>query len=550
MDRLHLKVTSGGLSSDLSNASGLTFSNAIPGGFAQCSFTVSGTLAEVSAIPALQYLADVVLYDEGSNIVWEGYLADIEYTVGYGQDGVTVVCVGKQEHTNNQIRRMYIKRDLSEFIPRPYAEAPTFRRDDLIKADLGLVNTAGSPVSSAYGVQFTVGSGTTLVVSHLNAFRYWHPSHDLSTNWIGRLKFDLTIAGNPAGGVAGNCQFQIFGFEGSSGGYSGALYTNSTNGTSAVSVDIGASASFRSGFLFQISCLTAGATATTIVMTATNIRFTGNSASATTLDEPIYGSTIIRDLCAYFESRNLSASTEKIETDTSYVFETADFLTNLGTVRQALDYVTGFYDRYWAVWEGGILEWQSTAARVPDWTVANGSGVRMKLQPTMANSANQLVLLSRDMAGQQRVSATNDTDPNNIVSRAGKTRSQIIDLGTVSNGSPVTQISNIAYPQLRYEVMKGTLEIPAMAEMVGAAGQRIPAYRLRAGSVIRAPGAGRPRDFLSTSYDRRTLFIVRQVSVDWSSQTVTVTIDNNTDRLGTYLSRMQSTIGAKFAGVL
>lgn len=548
MERLRLRVSYGGQTADLSTAQSLTYSNAIPGGFSQCSFVVPGTLAQISQITCLQYLADVTIFDEGANVVWEGYLADIDYTIGYGQDGVQITCVGHQEHLSNPAARMYLKRELADYIQRPYADGPAFIRPDLIKMDIGQI-TASTAIIAGFGVGLTATQGTVLAVSHQNGPLYTHPFHDDSLNYISRLKFDVTIAGNPAGGVAGNCQLQVYGYSRATGTYSAAVYTNSTNGTSSASIDFSGVPSNRSGFLMLLVNITAGAPATSITALVSNIRIIGPRVGST--DEPVYGYEAIRELVSFASNYGLSAAVDQVDADTSYQFDELDFLTT-GPVsyRDAYNYITGFYDRYWAVWENKQTFWKPTTARAPDWTIPNSTGVKMRLQPSMSQSANNLFLKYSDSAGKPHLGGLADSDPNNIVTRAGKTRYVTVDLGTVSNGSPLQQIANIAFPQLRYEVMKGTLQIPAMAELRGSTGVTLPAYMLRAGSVVRAPGAGRPRDLFSSNYDRRTLFIVRQVDVDWDGQLVTVTIDNNTDRLSTYLARVQSTIGARFGGVL
>jgi hypothetical protein len=316
-----------------------------------------------------------------------------------------------------------------------------------------------------------------------------------------------------------------------------------TNGSQDVSL-MGTSPAY--GILFQ--CQTTAGTATVAgQIDINNIRILGtrDGLGISYPNEPVYGHEVIQDIVISANQGNpqVNGDTSGITSDTSYSFDSLVFLQPTPR-RQILDYVTSFYDRYWAIWEDRRMVWNTYALSNPSRNMRLGQALSANLKTSIMESANNIVVKWQDIEGNPRSLTVADPRPDNVFTLAGKKGYQIIDLGITGVASTAYGFGSIGYPDHSYETVRGQVTFPCGAIVAGD--EQIPAYKLRAGDVMRLQDIVQFRDLQTGSSDRRSTFLIRRVDVDWDSQTVTVDLDNTFDALTQLMARTDLALQAKF----
>lgn len=497
-----------------------TFSTLINGGFGTMTFFVRRLHRR--GLPSwLQYLADVKAYDRFAFTLFEGRIDDISMTSQEGVEGFNVEVVGYgPAYAAEPYTNVMVERNLG-LQPYNTLDSPQFYRPDKYTMTIG--NTSSSDLARV-GVAWTARRGTAFSVSEFCiAKAVWaNITADLR-----RVKFDYV-----ATSLSNTAVFAVNIYSIDATGALAGQLTISVSGSGSQSVALPAG---TRGVAFGIICTGAGTTGAATDTTAEvyNIRVLGNRTTANSNDEPVYGHEVIQDAT---QKSSWSQSLVGIDTDTTYAFPEASWIdpTKIGDV---LDFVTSFYDRYWAVYEGKAMVWRSSSnPPTITWSTSRGEGAKLDLDPSITNAASAVRVRARTQAGQSFDTVVTDTRPGNIYAAAGATHIAIVDLGIVANSSAAAQIGSVYFPDHSYEVVKGTITLPA--QMLVRGQNPGPAYRIRAGDNIQITDAVSPRQIAAGVYDRRTVFLVKATDVDWEAQTVTISVDNTRDSLSQLLARV------------
>lgn len=530
----------------------LKWSTTIPGGFGSCSLFLPGDPTQVIGETGVEYLADIKIMGPGggyvgpafsgqSDILFEGRVEDILRSVTPGRVGVSVECLGYQVLTNEPYRNAPIRSDTAGRVqPLPVTDS-TIRPEYLrLAAGQGQVLGAMATALDARGLSLFVAASTPASHGWVNGGVEWFPYPAV------RIKFTHTAFGNP-GGASFN--FVMFAYA-SYSATSSILVNAALGNTAASAYSLAIPSGFRNGVVFDVQHIAADTgAATNAWMLINNPRVLAPRGPSALDDEPVYGHELVQDVV--FNSL-LAQDFSQITADTTYQFSTADFSGPGQTLRAALDYITGFYSAMWAVWENKTLYWTPTVVSNggPTWSVAAKQGVTFELDPSIAEAARSVRVSYRDVQGVNREVTYDDPRLDNVFAIAGASKQAQVALPVVANSSAAQQIATTYFPDHSYEVLRGTLTIPAQAMLATSksGGGMLPAYKMRAGESVRLLDAAAAKDYFSSAYDRKTILFIRTTQVDWEQQTVTLEVDNTRDSLTTLLARVGANVSAKFPG--
>lgn len=515
----------------------LRWTTLVNGGFGTATFFLPGRPVEVLGNTGLEYLSDIKIFGPGGtvDVLFEGRVEDITQSAEEGHLGVGVSCVGYGILTNEPYRNTPIARDSADRA-KQYPVDSEYQRPQFLQllagadSSLGVNATRGNEKGFVFrGLASSVGS-TLWQNEALEAFPF--P--------VTRLKFDAYSYLNP-GGASFRMYAAIFG---SYLATTTPLIDSPLTNGGATTFSVGLASGFRNQWKVGVYLNSAGIPATPPWLMIDNIRKFAPRGPSALDDEPVYGHELIQDVI--FNSL-LTKDYSQVDSDTSYQFSVADFSAPGTTLRNALDYITAFYDRYWAVWENKTIYWKpSTLGTTPDWTLQGISGVEYDLDPTITNAARSVRVAYQDVGGVAREVTYDDPRLDNIFTLAGASKQAQVALPVVANSSAAAQIATTYFPDHSYEVMSGTVTIPLSAFVTTSkqGGGKLPAYKIRAGESLRLTDAALPRDFFSSQYDRKTLLFIRSTDVNWETQTVTLEVDNTRDRLSTLMARISANVNA------
>lgn len=532
----------------------LKWSTTIPGGFGSASMFFPGEPVAVIAETGVEYLADVKILGPGigyvggafsgqTDTLFEGRVEDISLSVSGGRVGVAVECLGYQVLTNEPYRNAPIRSDSAGRLTQ-YPVILTQYRPEWMRLSTGQGVALGDEIASApdtRGMVFRVA-----------------PSQAASSPWQNRaieqfpypgtrVKFDLSSFLSPGAGGSFSFQFQgIASYIASFNAVIDAFVGNMAPTAHSVALPSG----FRNGIVPIAYITTAQAGIATYAWLLINKpRVLSPRGPSALDDEPVYGHELVQDVV--FQSL-LTKDYSQVDTDTSYQFSSADFSGPGQTLRAALDYITAYYSRFWAVWENKTLYWKPSVINGGnvDWTVSAKQGVTYELDPSVAEAARSVRVAYRDVQGVSREVTYDDPRFDNVFAVAGASKQAQVALPVVANSSAAQQIATTYFPDHSYEVLRGTITIPAQTMLATnkGGGGRLPAYKIRAGESIRLLDAASPKDYFSTQYDRKTILFIRTTQVDWEQQTVTLEVDNTRDSLTTLLARVGANVSARFPG--
>jgi hypothetical protein len=527
-----------GASDDWSdNAQNIQYNNAINGGFGTFSFSLPAKIG-YRDYKGLDFGTGVVLTDHQANTLYEGRIEDI--TTTYGMDsGFQVTCAGHQRNLDIPSLHQYIDRSMV-FEPRSMIEAPS-QVPSVITMNIGQVQRTMAELPSP-GIEWLVTNGVTVPSRAVARGALWYPGAAFDGNIFGgRIKFDVGRTNNGSGTTLSLTAYTA-NWTGSAWVYT-SFYNDTTNGSFSVSTPMTPGTGF-SGILFEVSG-NSGTATLDIRLSVNNIRILGyrdGGANLAVPDEPVYGHEIVADIIQamnrYFPTF-CSGDSTGIEKDTSFSFDQCAWL-EFTTRRQQLDYITSFYDRYWAMWEGKKVSWGSFSITNPTRTARLRQALSLSLNASILEAASTVIVKWQDIQGKNRSTLISDTRGDNVYRLANLKAYQIIDLGMVGIPSTAYGFGSIAFPDRSYEVVRGQITFPCSAQLGDTK-----AYLVRAGETIRIQDIVQYRDIGST-YDRRSIFLIKSVSVDWDAQTVTVDLDNSFDSLTQLQARTDLALSAKF----
>jgi hypothetical protein len=525
----------------------LRWTTAVNGGFGSASLFLPGDPQQVLAETRVEFLADIKILGPGgrwigdpftglSDVLYNGRIEDISLSVEDGRVGVMVECGGYQSLLSDPYRNMPIRPE-SQGITQDAITDPV-HRPEWARLAVGQGQSLDSNLASApdtRGLVFRVAPSQAASVNWQNSGVDWLPFA------AARVKFDLYSNPNPAGA---SMVFLLSGL----GSYAATIsFLVNTSPGNATSLSVALPSGFQRGvrYTFYNSAAHAGM-ASYAWMLVQNPRVLAPRGPSALTDEPVYGHELIQDVI--FNS-GLTKEYSLVDSDTSYQFTTADFSGPGQTLRAALDYITGFYSRYWAVWENQTVVWKSTVlTTTPDWTVSAKQGVKFVLDPSIAEAARSVRVSYADVRGVTREITVADPRLDNVYAVAGASKQAQIQIPVVTNSSAAQQIANTYFPDHSYEVLRGKIVIPAQTMCARRDGGALPAYKIRAGDSIRLLDAATPRDYFSTQYDRKTTLFIRTTDVDWEAQTITLEVDNTRDSISTLLARVALQTQSKFPG--
>jgi hypothetical protein len=507
---------------------GIKFSNSIPGGFG----TFHGTLRSRGNLPpSIDYGATIVVSDESGRTAYEGRIEDIT-TTGGSSSGYEFEAAGFQRLLDEPYQQIVRWTDLSIGSGRPLVEAVDIR-PDIFSMSIGPADSNGIPsVMFQGGVQaYTAPWENSCLLKPASGFD--------GAVQIGSVQFELTTTGFATG--TGTYDLRVYGMGQAPATY-GALLGSNTTVVTNLSRSYALAAPNNYGVMLRIVCSTGGTPASRLMAQCSNIRLFGvnNITGATWASTPQTGTNIINELLSL--NGLISSDNTNIEIDNSYVFQHYGHFESI-TCRQALDEISSYYNRYWAVWENSQLTWASKTLQTVPWAVTRAECLDMSLTGSVVDAATSLRFRYQNLKGQSREVDVADSNVDNIYKQSGLVRKPIVDLGIVA-ASPTAassimgQLAQVAFPSRSYEVMRGTVVLSAKRMIPSPDGGMKPAWMIRSGDVLQVQDIVSARDLFGSSFDRRSRFFITSVDVDFEAQTVTVGLDNTSDHLAQLLARI------------
>lgn len=514
----------------------VTLSTATPGGFGTFTFQIPERAARSLQAPLQAfYAADLFVTDQGGSTLFEGQLTDIKLHSDLTDAYYEIEATGWQILLDNPYRNIVID-TAPDWQQMPVSFNTSVVRPSTIPLTIGQVSASDA---TKIGWRCDVPSGTAITASWRNGAIAYYP---VGTRLL-RCKFDINTDMNRT------AQFQLEIYCVDDSGNIDFLSSLATAfvGSSSEDIDLSPFSSLTRGIMMDFSCSTGGTSSADMWAQCTNFRVlsTRKTPTGTSVNEPVYGHEIISDIIS---KSPISQNFSNIEVDTSYSVPEFSFPVS-DTCRNALDAITAYYNRYWAVWENKILTWKTwSAASAADWVVSRDSGAQVDIDPSITNAARVIIAQYTDAAGVAQETTITDTRADNVYALAGASKTAIVNLGITTTAAAATQVGAVYFPDHSYEVVGGTITLPAQARCFSQKyGTMLPAYKIRAGESVRLRDGNSVRSiFDSSSWNRSTLFRITATDLDWDNQSMQLTLDNSQASLDQITSRIQTNLSAKY----
>lgn len=509
---------------------GLTYSTVVPGGFGTVTFRVAERAAINMQVPLqAMYACDLTVADASANSLFEGILTDVKYHSDGGDSYFECEATGWQILLDNPYRNLVIERNLP-WTNGNVAYDPTFTRNSVIAPTIGL------GVGITPGIRFDVPTGVAITSGWRGSMQFILPVGSYLQNFLADVVYDTNRTAQ--------FNLNIYSLDDSlTRTFIGTVFGAGSSAGSSINISMIA---VSRGIYLELACATAGTTSANVFSIIQNIRVLGTRVgyAGSSSSEPVYGDEIVRDIV--WKSQLLLDSSG-IEPDTSYQVVEFSYQTS-DTGRAALDAITAYYNKYWAVWEKKRLTWKAwTAQSAADWVVSK-SVAQLDIDPSIVNAANVARIRYTDAAGIAVETDVTDPNQDNVYTLAGRTKTAIVDLGVVSTTAAATQVGAVFFPDHSYEVVGGTITLDAQTPCYSQTrGTNLPAYLIRSGDTVRIRDGESQRSIFETnSWNRATLFRITATDVDWDAQTVKITCDNAQASLDQLTARIQTNLSAKY----
>lgn len=514
----------------------INISTVVPGGFGTFTFQMGERVVRQLTYPLdAFYACDVIVSDQSGQTLFEGILTDVKKHSDETDSYYECESTGWQILMDNPYRNMIVERNIA-WDQENIAFQPSLIRPSLMSVTTGQVDaTDGTKI----GVRLDVISGTAITSGWRNGAQIMFPAGTR----LQRIMFDYNVD------ISRTVTFQVVGLGLNDAGAQSAgsaVFIAPGLGSSSINSTAWTSGAER-GMILGFECVTGGTSSAAIFAQIYNIRFlcTRVAPTGTSTSEPVYGHEVVSDIVS---QSLLSQDYSQIETDTSYQIPQFSYQVS-DTQRNALDAITAYYARYWAVWESKRFAWKSwTPVASADWVVSRSAGAQLDIDPTILNAARSAVVQWSDAAGIQQETSITDPNQDNAYTLAGASKTTIIPLGIQGLASAAAQLGSVYWPDHSYEVVGGTITVPANARCFSQTyGTMLPAYRIRAGESVRVRDAATAGSFFDNkTWNRSTLFRITATDLDWDNQIMKLTVDNAQASIDQLLGRVQLNLSSKF----
>lgn len=516
-----------------SQVENIDISTSVPGGFGTFTFQIPERSARTLVTPLESFYAcDVIVSDQNGQSIFEGILTDVKKHSDTTDAYYECDAQGWQVLLNNPYKGMSVERGLS-WDQMGIQYFPTLARPDVIQMSAGQVDATDA---TKVGFRMDVPSGIAVTGGWRNGVQVFFP---VGTR-VHTLYADISYDTNRT------AQFNLNIYEISDAGAVTLVGTIVGPGLTAIPITVTAFTACR-GIIIEMACSSGGTTSAPVFASFYNVRVLENRVglTGTTSSEPVYGHELISNIV---NQSLLPNNFFGIDTDFTYQFPQFSYPIS-DTQRNALDAVTAYYNRYWAVWEDKRFYWSTWSLQnSADWIVSRDGGAQIDIDPSIVNAARVVRVQWTDAAGIQQEYDVADTNQDNSYIMAGASQTTVVDLGIQGLASAAAQLGSVYFPDHSYEVVGGTITIDAQARCFSQTyNTTLPAYRIRAGDSVRVrDGSNYGNVFNSTSWNRSTLFRITATDLDWDNQVMKLTIDNSQASLDQLLGRIQNNLSAKF----
>lgn len=489
------------------------FSSSAVGGFGSASFRVPPAL--LGSIPLLS----TVRLRHGTRLLWEGRIEDKRLSVT-GEDAFCdVTCFGfRRILEETGIVRIWIMRGLN-WAPGQGAS--------------GLVACGGGPSQQTAMFQVDVGQ---------------FDSSDLSRVGVRvRQVADNTVAGQSnwaiLSALTGITFIKTYCTVASAGGGMLAL-AQDFNGTSWTSLFCASTGSVDTSFTHTspgATKLLLGGVRNTISTWGPSVVWEGIRVLCTSLDEDepggMYGGAIIEDVLALIAG--LGAG--RIESGSDFA------IPNVGrgvrdTTLSVIEEVAAYYNREWAIWEDGLLDWKSPGLDEPHWVIPVNLCATLEVESSLENLTERVFLLYEDAAsGQPAESSSTSTDQRNPFVKSERVKDQVFQAPVVMTGASGAQLAaKLAGDRGAVPAVRGRVVIPSERGVASATGHGSqPAFTIRGGENIVIPELPKD-DYLRPGRDGQTIFHVRSAETDMETGLTTLELEGYSLRSDALIARVSA----------
>lgn len=516
-----------------SNLEQVQISTSVPGGFGTFTFRMDERVANLLTYP-LQgfYACDVSVTDVAAQILFEGILTDVKMHSDADSAYYSCECTGWQVLLDNPYRNMVVERNLNWQVLST-AINPNLCRPDLVATTIGALDPSNP---TQIGFRMDAGTSQAVFGFALGGAQLIIPSGMDSKV----LYFDYSLDMNHT--VQFDIEYQVYDAAGSLIS-NAALFGAGAVGSGSSSLNLGLGVHIN---IYMVSQSAATPTSNCFAKFY-NMRIVTNRWSTIGYfnSEPVAGHELIADIL--HRNGQLNEDLSGIDPELTYTVQEFSYPQSVPG-RQALDDANAYYSRYWAVWENKKLFWKAWNTTTADWIVSRDGGAQVDIDPSIVDAGSVVRVQYTDPTGLAVESDVADARADNIYKLAGRTKTVIANLGIVSTTTAATQVGSVFFPDHSYEVVGGTITLPAQTRCFSQTyGNMRPAYLIRAGETVRLRDGRSVRSiFDNSSWNRATFFRITATDLDWESQTIQLTIDNSQASLDQLTARIATNQSSKY----
>jgi hypothetical protein len=525
---------------------GLQFSTSIPGGFKDCTTSLSRKID--ADYDDLGLLDDVSVIAPGGETAWQGRVAQLPRSAG-DQSVVQVGAVGWASHLrdDSSFSEVYVDRDLASW------QAPSVERKlsimsvgyAMTEASVQPDTSTGAPslvtqIDGAWGSNtlpisealYDAGSGNAIG----SIYYAWKQSLAsptyTDTQWSWNVGAGTTDTFTSADSTA-NLR--------AVGPGTGTLTTTASNRRfGRIGLGYAAGTAGAPGKINPV--------AWTCLAVYGDHGLTKRGTSSATGAQGFYGSDVIADVVGRAAPLLNFSTGDGGSIETSYFSIPQLAFREPTTAEEVILAVNAYHLWDWAVWNDRTFYWQPSNADRLTWTARLSDGARLDLEGVQADSVyNGVVATYADASGSQLTvgptgsgaDATSDlladTTEENPVNAAGIPRRWAkLDISQTTTSAGAIQIAATWLAEQNMPTRRGQLAITG--EIEHPTKGRVPVWQVRAGDYVTVAdltGGESARKIIETSYDHDT-------------RTITLTLDNSAYKVEAILERL----GVALIGVL
>lgn len=504
-------------------ADSVQFATAAVGGFGNASFAVEG-----NQLRLLTHLARIrICY--GTATVWHGRIEDPKLRISKDSVQTSVTAFGFQRLlSDNSVRKVWVNRAL-----------------DWRAGSAGQGVDTGSP-----------GFTPAWPINIAGAVAPWSDSLDVVTGEVDptdSTKKGVRVRGKAAavingGGAGAYIRLPVTGLylgvtvaSSMAAGWTARVFGwNWGNGASGASVDLSAGASINSltitrdaiAVLLVNTSLGALTPAVTEFVDFTELRVLYKSTEDAT--GGYYGDTILRDLIALCPGLTEGV----IESGSDFTIQAIDRAIRDDCL-SAVNEVTGYYTREWAVWEDGRCDWRTPNLDEPQWIVQIGDCDELEIETSIDTLTKTAYILYTDAAsGVDAEASAVATSQRNPFVKTGAGKDGITNAGFPMTANTSGQFATlIAASRGKYPPVIGRVVLPVTRLVRNAVGTRQPAALIRAGANLLI-GDLPKTDVFAQGRDGETLFHIASTELNMQDGTITLELEGQGREIDVITARL------------